>query len=322
MHTGDFINFSASWWSWVGLLGVLTLLLAIDLVVHRQAHAPSIRRAAGESAVWIACGLAFGVFVWHSWGGAAAGEYFSGYIIEKSLSVDNVFVWAVIFTSFQIPLELQHRVLFWGIFAALMLRAIFIFGGTALLATFWWMLFVFGGFLLYTGIKVLHHKDGEGETSHQRIVALASRFLPVQPSLDGQRFTTLVDGRRVLTLLALVLVVIEFTDVIFALDSVPAVLAVSHEPFLVFASNAFAILGLRALYFLLAAAKDRLHYLSHALGVILILVGAKMCVAHWVHIPTALSLAAILTLLVAAIGASMWRTRGQVHSDGGVAPIQ
>lgn len=320
-HGADFIQLDVSWLAWAGLLATLVVLLAIDLVAHRGGHAPSFRRAALESVAWIACGLAFGGVLWHVYGAQAGGEYFAGYLVEKSLSVDNVFVWAVIFASFQIPTGLQRRVLFWGIFGALVLRAGFIFAGAALLHAFWWMLLVFGGFLLVTGVKVLRHRDDEeDEPAESPLVRWVSRVLPVVPVLDGQRFTTRVDGRRMLTLLALVLVVVELTDVIFAVDSVPAVLAVSHEPYLVFASNAFAILGLRALYFLLADAKDRLHYLSHALGAILILVGAKMVVSHWVHVPTFAALGVIAVVLAVAVVASLRRAR--LHAAAVAAELE
>jgi tellurite resistance protein TerC len=243
------------------------------------------------------------------WGGQAFGEYMSGYVIEKSLSVDNVFVWAVIFSSFAIPLRLQHRVLFWGIFGALVLRAIFIFAGTALIERFWWLLIVFGAILVVSGIKVMRHRDDEGVHGHDRAVKLLGRFLPVRSELSGQRFLIREAGAWVATPLLAALVVVEVTDVIFAVDSVPAILAVSREPVIVFSSNAFAILGLRALYFLLGGAKDRFHYLSHALGAILVFVGVKMTLSRWWHMPTLASLAVIVAVLVAAIVFSVRKSR-------------
>ena len=259
--------------------------------------------------MWIACGLAFAFVVLAWFGSQAFGEYLSGYVIEKSLSIDNVFVWAVIFSSFAIPLKYQHRVLFWGIFGALVLRAIFIVAGTALISRFWWLLLVFGLVLIWSGIKVVRHRDDEGEAGHDRAVKLLGRFLPVQQELAGQHFLVRNAGKLVATPLLAALVVIEVTDVIFAVDSVPAVLAVSREPFIVFASNAFAILGLRALYFLLGGAKERFHYLSHALGAILVFVGVKMAVSHWFHLPTIASLAVIVAILAAAIVFSVRKTR-------------
>ena len=242
-------------------------------------------------------------------GGQAFGEYISGYLIEKSLSIDNVFVWAMLFSAMAIPLKFQHRVLFWGIFGALTLRALFIFVGSALITRFWWLLVVFGVFLVWTGVKMIRHRAEEDAATAMRGLGLLRRVMPVSEELDGHRFFTRVNGRRAATPLLAALVVIELTDVIFAVDSVPAILAVSHEPFLVFASNAFAILGLRAMYFLLANARERFAYLSHALGGILMFVGVKMAVSHWIHVNTYLSLGVIVAMLVAGIVLSIRRTR-------------
>jgi tellurite resistance protein TerC len=295
--------------AWVGLLAVIVFMLSVDLALHRGDKEPTPKRALGESLVWVTFGLGFSLVVAAAWGGQASGEYLSGYLIEKSLSVDNVFVWAVIFSTFAIPLKYQHRVLFWGVFGALVLRAIFIVAGVALISNFWWLLVVFGVFLVYTGLKVLRHRDDEGTHGHDRALKLLQRFMPVSSEYDGHKFFTKVNMKRAATPLFAALVVVEFTDVIFAVDSVPAVLAVSNEPFLVFASNAFAILGLRAMYFLLAGWKDRLHYLGHGLGMILIFVGIKMSVSHWYHFPTAASLGVIVVLLAVAVIASLVRER-------------
>jgi tellurite resistance protein TerC len=295
--------------AWAGLIAAILALLAIDLFRHRHAHAPTPREAAIESGVWVVCGLVFGAVVAVAFGAAAFGEYISGYLIEKSLSVDNVFVWSMIFATMAIPVEYQHRVLFWGIFGALALRAVFIFLGTALIARFWWVLLVFGVFLLITGVKILRHRVDEGRRETTRGLGMLRRVVPVTDELHGQRFFTRIDGRLAATPLLAALLVVELTDVVFAVDSVPAILAVSNEPFLVFASNAFAILGLRAMYFLLANAKARFHYLSHALGAILIFVGLKMTVSHWLHLNTYISLAIIVVILAAAIILSLRRAR-------------
>jgi tellurite resistance protein TerC len=287
--------------AWIGLLAVIVAMLAIDLYRHREAHAPSAREAATESIIWVTCGLAFAVVIAITFGGDAFGEYISGYLIEKSLSVDNVFVWSMLFATLSIPVKYQHRVLFWGIFGALALRAIFIVLGSALIARFWWLLLVFGVFLVYTGAKVIRHRADEGDEEATRGLGLLRKIMPVTDDLDGQKFITRLGGKRAATPLLAALFVVEITDIIFAVDSVPAILAVSNEPFLVFASNAFAILGLRAMYFLLATAKERFHYLSHALGGILIFVGLKMAVSHWYHMNTYVSLAIIVTMLIAAI---------------------
>jgi tellurite resistance protein TerC len=305
----NFADIDVSAWVWVGFVALLAGLLTIDLVLHRGDHAPTARRALLESAAWVASGLGFGVVVLAAWGGQAFGEYLSGYVIEKSLSIDNVFVWAIIFSTFAIPPRYQHRVLFWGIFGALALRAAFILGGTALITRFWWMLPVFGLVLLVSGVKVIRHRDDEGTAGYDRAVKLLGRFVPVRGTLSGQRFVLREHGKLIATPLLAALVVIEVTDVVFAVDSVPAILAVSREPFLVFASNAFAILGLRAMYFLLGDARERFHYLSHALGAILVFVGLKMGVSHWYHMPTAASLAVILGILSAAIAFSVRKQR-------------
>ncbi len=304
----NFVDLDISMLAWIILGVIIVLLLAADLYRHRDAHEPTAREALIESGVWVLCGLLFGVGVAVVWGGEAFGEYISGYLIEKSLSVDNVFVWSMIFTTLAIPLRFQHRVLFWGIFGALTLRGVFIAVGSALISRFIWVLIVFGVFLIYTGLKVIRHREGEGEGA-TRGLGLVERFMPVSKEFDGQRFFTRVNGRRFATPLFAALVVVEFTDVIFAVDSVPAILAVSHEPYLVFASNAFAILGLRAMYFLLANARQRFHYLSHALGAILIFVGIKMTIANWVHVDTYLSLGVIAVILTAAVVLSERKTK-------------
>ncbi len=305
----NFVDIDVPPWAWVALGAVLALMLAIDLMRHRDDHEPTMREALKESAIWVACGLAFAVVIAVAFNGQAFGEYISGYLIEKSLSVDNVFVWAMLFSSMAIPLKFQHRVLFWGIFGALTLRGIFIFAGSALISRFWWLLLVFGVFLVYTGLKVIRHRADEGTQEATRGLGLLKRFMPVSDKFDGHKFLTRVNGKRAATPLLAALVVVEVTDVIFAVDSVPAILAVSHEPFLVFASNAFAILGLRAMYFLLAGAREKFHFLSHALGGILIFVGVKMTVSHWIHLNTYLSLAIIVAMLTAAIVFSLRRNK-------------
>jgi tellurite resistance protein TerC len=215
-------------------------------------------------------------------------------------------------------LRFQHRVLFWGIFGALVLRLAFIVAGTTLISRFWWLLVLFGLILVFSGIKVVRHRDDEGKHEHDRAARLLGRFVPVQPELEGHRFLVRKAGKWVATPLLAALVVVELTDVVFAVDSVPAVLAVSREPFLVFASNAFAILGLRAMYFLLGDAKERFHYLSHALGGILVFVGVKMMASHWYHLPTVVSLGVILVILVGAIVFSIRKTKKEALATAGV----
>ena len=298
------LDVSAAWW--IALLGIIMALLLVDLlVVHRESHEIHTREAAIESVVWISIGLAFGLAVWWGFGGAAAGEYYSGYLIEKSLSVDNVFVWALIMSYFVVPSKYQHRVLFWGIFGALIMRAIFIFLGVALIEKFDWILYVFGGFLLYTAARLIFSDSDHVDPGNSRFLKLVHRFVPMTDELDGQKLFTRRTGVRLATPLFAVLLLVEATDVLFAVDSVPAVLAVSHEQFIVFASNAFAILGLRALYFLLADMHARFTYLQEGLAIILAFVGVKMLIHEWYHIPTWLSLLVIALVLTASIGFSL-----------------
>ncbi len=301
------LDVSAAWW--VALLAVIGLLLLIDLlVVHRESHEIRTREAAIESTVWISIGLSFGLVVWWGFGGGAAGEYYSGYLIEKSLSVDNVFVWALILSYFKVPTRYQHRVLFWGIFGALVMRAVFIFAGVALIEKFEWVLYIFGAFLLFTAAKLVFSKNDHVDPSKSKFLKLVHKVVPLSDDLDGQRLFTRVNGKRLATPLFAVLLLIEMTDVLFAVDSVPAVLAVSHEQFIVFASNAFAILGLRALYFLLADMHARFSYLQEGLAIILAFVGIKMIINDWYHIPTWLSLMVIALVLAASVGFSLRAT--------------
>lgn len=302
----NFVDLDVPGWAWVALVVTIGALLAFDiLVVHRNPHDVHTREAAVESAVWISIGLAFTGVIALAFGASASGEYLSGYLIEKSLSVDNVFVWALILSYFNIPSKYQHRVLFWGIFGALALRAIFIFAGVALVEKFTWILYVFGAFLVYTAVKLVVSGENEIDPASSRFMNLIHRVIPTSPEFDGQRLFTRRAGKLFATPLFAVLILIEFTDVLFAVDSVPAVLAVSREQFLVFSSNAFAILGLRALYFLLADAHARFSYLKEGLAIILAFVGVKMLLHEWYHIPTWLSLVVIAIVLLVAIGFSL-----------------
>jgi len=309
---GDFVDVTVHPWAWPMLLAIIAVALLIDLLVfHRKAHVVEIREAAIESAVWVGLGLAFtGVIAWmfagQGAGASAAVEYLSAYLIEKSLSVDNVFVWAVIFSHFAVPRQYQHRTLFWGIFGALVMRFAFIAVGTAVINRFAPLLLVFGLFLIYTGWKIVSGKDEESDPNDTRTMRLFRRFVPSVDHYDGQNMITKVDGKRYATPLLAVLVIIEVSDVIFAVDSVPAVLAVSHEQFIVFASNAWAILGLRALYFLLADMRERFIYMPQTISALLIFVGAKMTAAYFgLHISVVLSLAVIVGFLATGVAASI-----------------
>jgi len=303
------VDLTIEGWHWPVLLGVIGAMLLIDiLVVHRNAHEIHTKEAAIESAVWISVGLLFGLVMLWEFGSAAAGEYMGGYLIEKSLSVDNVFVWAVLFTHFQVPKMYQHRVLFWGIFGALAMRVGFIFAGVAIINSFKITLILFGLFLLYSGIKLLQTHDDGFDPSKSKAMKIFHRFVPSTDKLDGQKLFTRENGKRLATPLLAVLVLVEITDVIFAVDSVPAVLAVTNEQYIAFASNAFAILGLRALYFLLADMRDRFQYLQTGLGVILAFVGIKMTLSYWWHMPIAASLSVIAMILTVSIVASLRST--------------
>jgi tellurite resistance protein TerC len=311
-----FVDLTVPWWAWCALGGGIVVLLVGDLlIVHRRPHAISVRGAAIESAVWIALGLAFAVLLGVAAGGAAAGEYLSGYLIEKSLSIDNVFVWAVIFGYIGVPDRYQFRVLFWGIFGALVLRAALIFTGVALLARFEWVLYVFGALLLVTAVKVARHSGPAVHPERNPVLRLVRRLMPSTDQYDGQRMFTRRDGALLATPLFAVLILVETSDVVFAVDSIPAILGVSHEPFIVFASNAFAILGLRSLYFCFAGMADRFRYLGAGLGVILAFVGVKMLLADVVHVPTPVSLGVIACVLAVTVVASRRAERRDERRD-------
>ena len=311
----NFVDVVIPSWGWPMLLVVIAGALLIDLLVfHRKAHVIGIREAAIESAVWISLGLAFtgviyAMFNGQGEGSASAIEYLSGYLIEKSLSIDNVFVWAMIFAHFKVPREYQHRTLFWGIFGALVLRFVFIIVGVAVITRFQFLLVVFGVFLIYTGVKIFKAGDEESNPADTHTMKLFRKFVPSVDHYDGQKMFTMHNGRRMATPLLAVLVLIEVSDVIFAVDSVPAVLAVSREQFIVFASNAFAILGLRALYFLLADMRERFVFMPHTISVLLIYVGVKMSISIWYHIPVPLSLGTIIGVLTIGIVASVVHDR-------------
>ncbi len=303
-------------WAWAAFVGLIIFLLVLDLkVFHRDAHAVTPGEALKYSIFWIALGLSFTFVIWATLGGPAANQYITGYLIEKSLSIDNVFVWAVIFTYFAVPAKYQHRTLFWGIFGALVLRAIFIFAGIALLEAFDWIIFVFGAFLLFTAWRIATHDEGEVHPERNPVLKLVRRFVPSTADYRGDHFFVREAGRRLATPLFAVLVMVEATDVIFAVDSIPAILAVTRSQFIVFTSNAFAILGLRALYFLLAGYQGRFIYLNQGLGIILGYVGVKMLIAEWYHIPTEISLGVIVVVLTLTVVISL-RVSGRRDAEG------
>lgn len=300
-------------WAWIAFGVFILAMLALDLfVLHREAKEISFREAALTSGFWIVLGLAFGVFVWIWAGPTTAGEYFAGYIIEKSLSVDNIFVFALIFSYFAVPLRYQYRVLFWGVVGALLMRAVFILIGAQLLERFHWMIYVFGFFLIYTGIKMARRHDREVHPEHNSLLKLARRALPVTKDYRGQRFVVREGGRLMGTPLLAVLITVESADLVFAVDSIPAIFAITTNTFVVWTSNSFAILGLRALYFMLAGMMKRFAYLQVGLSVILVFVGAKFLVSDIVgKVPIWISLPFIAIVIAVSILASLWKTRGQ-----------
>jgi tellurite resistance protein TerC len=301
---------SSDVWLWGAFFALVALFLALDLfVVHREAHAVSLREAAVWSGVWAGLGLGFGGLVWAWQGPTAAGEYLAGYLIEKSLSVDNVFVFALLLSHFAVPAAYEHRVLFWGVVGAIALRAAFIAAGAALLASFHWVIYVFGGLLVLTGLRMALKRHDEVHPERNPVLRLARRLIPVSSEYRGRAFVVREGGRLVATPLLVVLLVVETTDVIFAIDSIPAIFAVTRDPFLVLTSNTFAILGLRALYFLLAGLMHRFVYLRYGLAAILVFVGAKMLATELYHVPIWASLAVIATVIAASVVASLRATR-------------
>ena len=304
----NFADFEVPAWAWLSFLALIAALLLFDmLVLHRRAHVITLREAAIESAGWIAIGLSFTLVFLFWQGGGAANEYLAGYLIEKSLSIDNVFVWALILSYFAVPREYQHRVLFWGIFGALVLRAVFIFAGVALLERFSWLIFVFGGFLIITAVRLLTSGDDEVHPEQNPILKLVRRVVPSTTEYHGQHLFIRQSGALLATPLFAVLVVIESSDVVRHSWTQRVSEAPGRTEFVVFTSNAFAILGLRALYFLLADLKDRFEYLRHGLAVILAFVGVKMVISEWYHIPTGVSLAVIAVVLTVSIVLSIRR---------------
>jgi tellurite resistance protein TerC len=293
-------------WFWVAFNFGVLCTLAIDLFgFQRKAHTPSTKEAAIWTAVWVALSLGFNALIWYWEGHAKALEFLTGYLVEYSLSVDNIFVFVLVFSYFAVPAAYQHRVLFWGIFSALILRGVMIGLGVAFVEAFHWALYLFGVFLLFTGIKMFLGRKKVDDIARNPLIRLVRRLLPVTDTYQGPRFTVLCEGRRLLTPLTLVLIMIELTDVLFALDSIPATFGITRDPFIVYTSNVCAILGLRSLYFLLAGVVDKFFYLKPALAIILSFIGAKMLLADVYHISTAVSLSIVSLVLLAAIVLSL-----------------
>ncbi len=303
----DFSFGSAAWW--VGFNLFVLVMLAIDLgVFNRKAHDVSLKEAAVWTSVWVALAFAFNLFLFFEIGKTRALEFTTGYLIELSLSVDNIFVFLVILKYFAVPTPVRHRVLFWGVLGALIMRAIMIFAGVLLLRQFHWLIYVFGAFLIYTGYKMLKHTEGELHPERNPVLRFVSKYMRMTKEYHGSRFFITEAGKKLATPLLAVLVMIETTDVVFALDSIPAIFAITRDPLIVYTSNIFAILGLRSMFFLLQGVMQRFVYLHIGLAIVLMFVGVKMVLADLFHIPIGLSLGVVGLVLLVSILASLRKT--------------
>ncbi|TVT60602.1 MAG: TerC family protein [Azoarcus sp. PHD] len=314
-----------TWWMWVAFAVIVLAMLAADLFLFKggQQHRVSLREAAAWSAAWVSVAMLFAAGLWWyldvSLGRVVANEkavaFLTGYLVEKSLAVDNVFVWMMIFSYFAVPLELQRRVLLYGIVGAIALRTVLIFAGSWLVTEFHWLLYVFGAFLVITGVKMVWFAEHDPNLEKNPFIRWIRNHYPITERLEGERFFVMRDGVRMATPLLLALVLVEISDVIFAVDSIPAIFAITTDPFIVLTSNLFAILGLRAMYFLLADLGDRFSLLKYGLAAILIFIGTKMLIVEWVKIPVMVSLGVVAVLLALAVGASLWHSaRERAHA--------
>jgi tellurite resistance protein TerC len=302
------MDFISNNFLWIGFGAIIIILLVVDLgVFQRRAHAASTKEAAIWTGIWVVLALLFGLAIYHFRSPQSALEYYTGYIIEYSLSVDNLFVFVVIFASFNVKPQHQHRVLFWGILGALIMRGVLIATGSVLLDRFFWIAYIFGAFLVFTGIRLGFRKEAEPEPEKNLVLRLAKRFLPMAKHPREESFLQREGGKVLITPLFLVLVTIETTDLVFALDSIPAIFGITTDIFVVYTSNIFAVMGLRSLYFLLAKAIGKFYYLQTALAIILSFVGVKMLITHFYKIPTFISLAVVIFVLIAGVAASLIR---------------
>ncbi len=306
---------------WIAFVAFVLAMIALDLgVFHRKAREVTLREAAAWSGIWVVLALGFNAWIWAEWGSEAGLQFLTGYLIEKSLSVDNVFVFVMLFTFFAVPAQYQHRVLVWGILGALALRGIFIAAGAYVLERFDWVLYVFGAILIVTGLKMLRRQESHSPDQNP-LIRWVRRWLPVTDRYHGERFWVRDGARWVATPLFLVLVLVEASDLVFAIDSIPAIFAVTREPFLVFTANVFAILGLRSMYFLLAGIVHRFVYLKVGLAVVLVFVGVKMMIVDLYHIPVAVSLAVVVGVITGSVLLSLRKTRGLPPLAQGLEPV-
>lgn len=315
--------FSSSTWLWVGFSLFILVMLSLDLgLFNRKAHIIKYREAATWSAVWVTLAMIFSALVFWYLGTTKGLEFLTGYLIELSLSVDNLFVFLLIFSYFKVPARFQHRVLFWGVMGALVMRLTMIFIGAALLNRFHWIIYIFGGFLVYTGIKMFRQEDTDIQPENNPAVRLVTRYIPISHEYDEQKFFTRINGKLTGTLLLLVLVIVEVTDLVFAVDSIPAIFAITRDPFIVYTSNVFAILGLRSMYFLLAGVVEKFHYLKTGLAIVLTFIGVKMLVvALDFHIPIWLSLVFVAVVLFSSVAASMiWTKESDIPIEVDLPP--
>ncbi|MCC6502917.1 MAG: TerC family protein [Deltaproteobacteria bacterium] len=290
---------------WILFTLFIVVMLAIDLgIFNRKSHEVSVKEALAWSGVWVALALAFNAVVYFWQGQEVAVQFFTGYVVEKSLSIDNIFVFLQVFAYFSVPAKYQHKILFWGVLGAIVMRAVFIFAGVALMREFHWIIYVFGAFLVITGIKMALQKDKEIHPEKNPLLKVLKRFIPLTSDYEGGRFFVKRNGLILATPLALVLIVIETTDIIFAVDSIPAILAITTDPFIVYSSNLFAIMGLRALFFALAGVIKRFHYIHYGLAAILAFVGVKMLVSEFYKLPSVVALVVIAVILAFAMLAS------------------
>ncbi|HEX8475634.1 MAG TPA: TerC family protein [Pyrinomonadaceae bacterium] len=315
-------------WAWAGFATFILIMLALDLgLLNRKAHAVTYKEAATWSAVWVSLALVFAAGVFWKLGSLTGKEFLAGYLIELSLSVDNLFVFLLIFSYFKVPAKYQHRVLFWGVLGALVMRITMIGLGAALIDRFHWIIYVFGFFLIYTGIKMMRQEETDVNPEQNPIVRFVTRFIPISHHYEGEKFFTVVNGRRTGTLLLLVLVIVEVTDLVFAVDSIPAIFGITTNTFIVYTSNVFAILGLRSLYFLLAGVVEKFHYLKMGLAVVLTFVGVKMLGESFVkpymdkEMVIGISLGVVAFVLISSVVASLiWPKEAETHIEVELPP--
>lgn len=316
-------SISVPTWAWVTFHVVVLAVLALDLgLVNRKGHAISLPSALGWTSLWVALSLGFCGLIWNFYGGGKALEFLTGYVVEYALSVDNIFVFILVFGYFKVPPQYQHRVLFWGIIGAFVMRGAMIFAGTELIHRYEWIIYIFGAFLLYTGVKLAFSDDEEVDPGNNPALKFLSRIMPVSSQYDGNKFTTQIDGKRFATPLLAVLLVVETTDLIFAIDSIPAVIAITHDRFIVYTSNICAILGLRSLYFVVSGVMGLFHYLKYGLAMVLSFIGVKMLISHFYKIPIGVSLGIIVSVLAGSILLSILRPVAQPETAEEAGPVE